>query len=67
MHATRNIDIHLPVQVEGENPYGDLILLQEYPSLDRGDTYLRVFVKKEQAEALAMEILAWAKGTAFKS
>lgn len=58
----KKLDIHLPVQVEGENPYGDLILLQEYPDLDRGDTYMRMFVTKEQAEELAQKLLAWAKG-----
>jgi hypothetical protein len=60
----KKIDIHLPVEVHGENPYGDLILLQEYPDMDRGDEYVRVFVAKEQAEELALKILAWANGTA---
>lgn len=53
---------HLPLEVFGENPYGELILLQEYPDLKDGETYVRVFVNKEEAEALALKILAWAKG-----
>jgi len=46
-------DIHLPVQVEGENPYGELILLQEWPSLDHGDTYVsHVSSRKDQARGI---------------
>jgi hypothetical protein len=58
--------IRLPVQVWGENPYEELILLQEYPDLERGDMYMRVFVTREQAEELALKILAWANGSESK-
>lgn len=51
----------MPVDIfEGGN--GDLVLCQEWPSIDR-ERYLRVMVPMGDAEKLAMQILAVARAS----
>lgn len=40
---------------------GDLVLSQEWPSLNRGDRFVRVIVDMKDAEKLAMNILSVAR------
>lgn len=40
---------------------GDLVLSQEWPSLNRGDRFVRVMVDMKDAEKLAMNILSVAR------
>ena len=48
----------------GDN--GDLVLSQEWPSLNRGDRFLRVMVDMKDAEKLAMNILSVARAARDK-
>lgn len=45
---------------------GDLVLSQEWPSLNRGDRFLRVMVDMKDAEKLAMNILSVARAARDK-
>jgi len=49
----------LPVDVF-EGAGGDLIILQEWPSL-KGETFVRVFINMDEAEQLCAQIMAVAK------
>lgn len=45
---------------------GDLVLSQEWPSLNRGDRFVRVMVDMKDAEKLAMNILSVARAARDK-
>jgi hypothetical protein len=52
----------MPISVfKGGN--GDLVLCQEWPSLERGERFARVMFDMKDAEKLAQQILAVARAT----
>ena len=52
----------MPVSVY-ETSSGNLMLCQEWPSMDRGERFMRVAVNMEDAEKLAMHILSVARAS----
>lgn len=47
----------MPVSVH-KSGGGDLLLVQEWPSLEFGERFMRVMVEMDDAEKLAMNILS---------